>query len=110
MHSNHLSFISLFAEKSCSDPVFLFEILNISDWLVRKVGQVVLVVIDALRADFVLPDGKMAKVVKNGQKRPKMKRLHDLIIKGEDQKTMVKAFVAKANSPTVTMPRIKVRF
>ena len=27
-----------------------------SEWLERKVGQVVLVVIDALRADFVLPE------------------------------------------------------
>ena len=75
----------------------------------RKVGQVVLVVIDALRADFVLPDSEMVKLVGSGFKtgRPKIQSLHDAIQNPKSDSVL--AFVAEANSPTVTMPRIKVR-
>ena len=87
-----------------------------SEWLSRKVGQVVLVVIDALRADFVFADStldKMGVILDiNGKKtekrrrRPKITVLTDWI---QNSNPLVKAFVAKVHSPTVTMPRIKVR-
>lgn len=72
----------------------------------RKVGQVVLVVIDALRADFVLPQSMLDKVgmVENAQK---IGFLSDLVAK-HDHELDISAFVARANAPTVTMPRIKV--
>ena len=110
-----------------------------SEWLERKVGQVVLVVIDALRADFVLPenllkqsgqfsrgegtgsrghgtgngdggatgnDGQTGSDATSGlPRRPKIRSLHDLI---EDESELVNAFLARANTPTVTLPRIKV--
>ena len=111
-----------------------------SEWLERKVGQVVLVVIDALRADFVLPEnllkqsgqfsrgegawptvghgtgnGDVGATGNDGQtgsdassglpRRPKIRSLHDLI---EDESELVNAFLARANTPTVTLPRIKV--
>ncbi len=69
--------------------------------MTRKVGQVVLVVIDALRADFVLEHERL----QGSEKRPKIEFLHELIANGDQN---VKAFVARANAPTVTMPRIKV--
>ena len=73
-----------------------------SEWLKRKVGQVVLIVIDALRADFVISP----EIMKFGNPDlPKIQRLHELV---QDQNEMVHAFVARANAPTVTMPRIKV--
>ena len=82
-----------------------------SDWLKRKVGQVVLVVVDALRADFVFSESFLAK---NGIKdkivdveRPKITVLTDWI---EKSNSNVKAFVARANAPTVTMPRVKVQY
>ena len=90
-----------------------------SEWLRRKVGQVVVVVIDALRADFVLPENKLMnlglnrgggrKISSNGERKrlPKIEILHDLI---QDDSELVNAFVARANTPTVTMPRIKVSF
>ena len=111
-----------------------------SEWLERKVGQVVLVVIDALRADFVLPENLLKQsgqfsrgegawptvghVTGNGDggatgndgqtgsdatsglpRRPKIRSLHDLI---EGESELVNAFLARANTPTVTLPRIKV--
>ena len=100
-----------------------------SEWLERKVGQVVLVVIDALRADFVLPENllKQSGQFSRGEgawstvghgtgngdggattgspRRPKIRSLHDLI---EDESELVNAFLARANTPTVTLPRIKV--
>ena len=82
-----------------------------SDWLKRKVGQVVLVVVDALRADFVFSESFLAK---NGimdkivdVERPKITVLTDWI---EKSNSNVKAFVARANAPTVTMPRVKVQY
>ena len=98
-----------------------------SEWLERKVGQVVLVVIDALRADFVLPEnllkqsgqfsrgegtGSRGHGTGNGDggatgspRKPKIRSLHDLI---EGESELVNAFLARANTPTVTLPRIKV--
>ena len=80
-----------------------------SEWLRRKVGQVVVVVIDALRADFVLPENKLMSLLSRGDRKrlPKIDILHDLI---QDESELVNAFVARANTPTVTMPRIKVSF
>ena len=80
-----------------------------SEWLRRKVGQVVVVVIDALRADFVLPENKLMSLLSRGDRKrlPKIEILHDLI---QDESELVNAFVARANTPTVTMPRIKVSF
>merc|ERR1719220_379759 len=81
-----------------------------SEWLKRKVGQVVVVVIDALRADFVMPESLVnnkfsREGVESKLKRPKIPSLHELI---EDESELVNAFVARANTPTVTLPRIKV--
>ena len=77
---------------------------KISDWLRRKVGQIVVVVIDALRADFVLPEPVLeAELGKRKKQRNKMKYLHDLLMKDEQT-----AFLSRANAPTVTMPRLKV--
>ena len=83
-----------------------------SEWLKRKVGQVVVVVIDALRADFVMPESLVKNKfsregVESKLKRPKIPSLHELI---EDESELVNAFVARANTPTVTLPRIKVSF
>ena len=83
-----------------------------SEWLKRKVGQVVVVVIDALRADFVMPESLVnnkfsREGVESKLKRPKIPSLHELI---EDESELVNAFVARANTPTVTLPRIKVSF
>ena len=91
-------------------------------WLERKVGQVVMVVIDALRADFVFPEnllkqsGQFSRADDNGawqkggsghahRKRPKIRSLHDLI---QAESKLVNPFLARANTPTVTLPRIKV--
>lgn len=84
------------------------EIAN--EWKLRKVGQVVLVVIDALRVDFLYPEPILANmgIVMDGKKleveRPKIAVLTDWI---ERSNPSLKAFVARVNSPTVTMPRIK---
>ena len=59
-------------------------------------GRLVFVLIDALRADFVLPTSKSSL--------PRMKFVSDLI---EQNKTL--SFLAKAHPPTVTLPRLKVR-
>jgi predicted AlkP superfamily pyrophosphatase or phosphodiesterase len=83
------------------------------------VGQVVLVVVDALRADFVFPENILAKIgVASAQymdeskdsnvvMRPKITVLTDWI---QNSNPNVNAFVARANAPTVTMPRIKVTY
>ena len=73
------------------------------------VGQVVFIVVDALRADFVFPASKLAKFGLNiggqdGDDRPKMDFVTQLIDAGDD----AVAFVARAHAPTVTLPRIKV--
>ena len=73
-----------------------------------------LVVIDALRADFVFADSTLVKMGvkvldgndKKKRERPKITVLTDWI---QNSNPSVKAFVAKVHSPTVTMPRIKVR-
>ena len=91
-------------------------------------GQVVLVVVDALRADFVFPEKILAKIgvasaqqymdeIKDSnvdftrkmmlQRRPKITVLTDWI---QNSNPNVNAFVARANAPTVTMPRIKVTY
>ena len=82
-------------------------------------GQVVLVVVDALRADFVFPEKNLAKMgVVSAQQymddsqdsktqRPKITVLTDWI---QNSNPNVNAFVARANAPTVTMPRIKVTY
>ncbi len=57
-------------------------------------NRMVFILIDALRADFVLPcDGDL----------PRMEFVESLINKKETH-----SFLAKASPPTVTMPRIKV--
>ena len=57
----------------------------------------VFVLVDALRADFVLP---LESSIKN---LPKMKYTSRML---ETRQSL--AFLAKAHAPTVTMPRIKV--
>ena len=107
--------------KSCDSPKKnLSSTPYFREWLKRKVGQVVLVVVDALRADFVFPENILAKIgVASAQymdeskdsnvvmQRPKIKVLTDWI---QNSNPNVNAFVARANAPTVTMPRIKVKY
>ncbi len=81
-----------------------------TSWERRKVGQVVVLVIDALRADFVLPRETLDKVsglevVEDEQKEAKIWYLTELL---KNDNSGVEAYVAKAHSPTVTLPRIKV--
>jgi ethanolaminephosphotransferase len=57
--------------------------------------RLVLVVIDALRADFVLPGGTSSLA--------QMEFVKNLIHKNETY-----SYMARAHPPTVTMPRIKV--
>ena len=87
--------------------VFL-SLQKISDWLRRKVGQIVVVVIDALRADFVLPEATLEAELGLKRLQPsKMKYLHNALRKNDDDEKI--AFLSRANAPTVTMPRLKVR-
>ena len=58
-------------------------------------GRMVFILIDALRADFVLPDST--------SNLPKMKYVSELI-----ENHQAYSFLAKAHPPTVTLPRIKV--
>lgn len=77
-----------------------------SDWLRRKVGQIVVVVIDALRADFVLPEATLEAELGLKRLQPsKMKYLHNALRKNDDDEKI--AFLSRANAPTVTMPRLK---
>jgi predicted AlkP superfamily pyrophosphatase or phosphodiesterase len=73
----------------------------------RRVGRVVFVVIDALRADFILPESRLSGLGLNlADGRPKIDAIADLLEKSDD----AVAFVARAHAPTVTLPRIKVIF
>ena len=74
-------------------------------WSQRRVGQVVLIVIDALRADFVLPNKKLSNFGLNlVDGRPKIDYVTELM---KEERHAV-TFVAQAHAPTVTLPRIKV--
>ena len=59
-------------------------------------GKMVFVLIDALRADFVLPSDISDPL-------PRMTFVEEKLQQGE-----AKGFLARAQPPTVTMPRIKV--
>ena len=75
-------------------------------WSKRHVGQIVFIVIDALRADFVLPNDELSTFGLNlVADRPKIDYVTQLMKEGRDAVT----FVAEAHAPTVTLPRIKVR-
>ena len=65
-------------------------------WRQRKVGQLVILVIDALRADFVFKeeDGR--------QNSPRIEFLEELL---KEKKAV--GLIARANPPTVTLPRLK---
>ncbi len=94
------------------ESVFVCQRLNVSSvtffsqiWSKRRVGQVVIIVIDALRADFVLPNDELSTFGLNLVKdRPKIDYVTQLMKEGRD----VLTFVAEAHAPTVTLPRIKV--
>lgn len=81
-------------------------------WLQRRVGKLVVVLIDALRADFVFSMKKLNDLgsvdygKQNKVEFPKIEFLHGMIEKQSDNAL---AFVAKTTPPTVTLPRIKVR-
>ena len=78
-------------------------------WERRKVGQVVVLVIDALRADFVFPNEMLFEATGiESEAESKIEYLANLV-QSSEVSSGVEAFVAKAHSPTVTMPRIKVR-
>ena len=63
-----------------------------------KFQRLVFVLVDALRADFVL------SLESNIKALPKMEFTRDRIASGG-----ACAFLAKAHAPTVTMPRLKVQ-
>lgn len=68
--------------------------------------QVVLVLIDALRVDFVIPRDELLKAgveITMERELPRIKYLETLISQNEAH-----VFVASASPPTVTLPRIKV--
>ncbi len=64
------------------------------------------IVIDALRADFVLPNYELSTFGLNlVEDRPKIDYVTSLMKEGRDAVT----YVAEAHAPTVTLPRIKVK-
>jgi len=72
----------------------------------RSIGRVVFVLIDALRADFVLPSSHLGAATEARRSvTDRMEYLHDLI-----QQNRSLGFLSKAHPPTVTLPRIKVIF
>eukprot|EP00095_Tigriopus_kingsejongensis_P010479 maker-scaffold1628_size33005-snap-gene-0.8 protein:Tk10479 transcript:maker-scaffold1628_size33005-snap-gene-0.8-mRNA-1 annotation:"gpi ethanolamine phosphate transferase 2-like" len=83
-----------------------YSVLAIRDgWTRRKVGQVVIVLIDALRADFVLDHAKLREhEVDYGPigEMPKLEFLRRKISQRE-----AACYIAQATPPTVTLPRIK---
>ena len=78
-------------------------------WHRARVGQLAIVLIDALRADFVLDrEALLYAGVDYGpgcEDRPKIAFLEAALA---DMRVGVRAVVAKATPPTVTLPRIKV--
>ena len=66
-------------------------------WRQRKIGQLVIMVIDALRADFVLESDQ-----DKSRTSPKIHYLEELLKRNE-----AVGYVARASPPTVTLPRIK---
>ena len=93
-------------------------------WHARAIGRVVILLIDALRADFVLDNEQLGKVGVNynnphessssipsgGEEtafaeRPKIGFLRTMLQRGQ-----AVCLVAEATPPTVTLPRIKVRY
>ena len=78
-------------------------------WNARSVGQTVIVVIDALRADFVFERESLVAAglnlnVGDVPRRPRIPELRQVL---EDKEAL--GFVAVTTPPTVTLPRIKVR-
>ena len=70
---------------------------NVPDsWRQRKVGQLVILVIDALRADFVF------KEESSQDNSPRIQFLEQLL-----QEDKAIGLIARANPPTVTLPRLK---
>lgn len=64
-----------------------------------------LIVIDALRLDFVISKEKLNKMQLNWkQEMPKLEEVNNLLAQEID----AIAFVTQVHSPTVTLPRIKV--
>lgn len=74
--------------------------------LPRFLGKTVIVVIDALRADFVFDPVSLAPLGMGGQLREEARigYLADLLSSGR-----AIGLVTQVSSPTVTLPRIKVR-
>ena len=69
----------------------------------RRVGPLVIMVIDALRADFVLD-------IDTGSGQGSGSKIHYLqeMLYNQTEKNRAVGFVTKASPPTVTLPRIKV--
>ena len=81
---------------------------NSFSWRTRKIGPLAIVLIDALRADFVLPHARLKAEVGvdyglEGE-RPQIRFIGELLAKGR-----ARCYVAQATPPTVTLPRLKVR-
>ena len=72
---------------------------NLPEAWKQRVGKLVIVVIDALRADFVVD---ISNPGENMISDKKIKYLHDMIKNRE-----ALGLVTKASPPTVTLPRIK---
>jgi len=89
-------------DECCKDNVT--DTVTSSECLLQPVyDQLVVIVIDALRTDFVLPDvGIDGQYTLCGE--PKMNRLCQRIVGRQTA-----SFHAVAHPPTVTLPRIKVQ-
>lgn len=76
------------------------------------VGQVVLVVIDALRVDHVFNNNELAgtgfRHLVQDYEGPKIPFLRDLMDSKDKQPYSVDPFLSRVHMPTVTLPRIKV--
>ena len=69
----------------------------------RQVGHLVIIVIDALRADFVLDTDPPAAA------GYKIEYLRQLLRGRGEGGARAQGFVTRASPPTVTLPRVKVR-
>lgn len=91
---------------------------DLNPWSKRAVGRVVILLIDALRADFVLNNQELREIgihYHQGSsslskdddtypERPKIQFLRKMIDRGKSV-----CLVAEATPPTVTLPRLKVK-
>ena len=96
-----------FTRKTKFDFVCYTFSLKSHPWSDRAVGRVVILLIDALRADFVLNHDQLANLGVHyqdvGEGRPKIPFLREML-----KKDQAICLVAETTPPTVTLPRLKV--